>query len=311
MCIAVYIPKHQNISDEIIRNCFMNNPDGAGIMYQKAGKVTIKKGFFSVEELIKAFREIPTKYHRALHCRIATSGKISAQCCHPFPITDDLKQMGVAEQTVNGAVIHNGVISFCTPHEGLLSPYSDTMLFTKDYLHYLGDMVLGRQFKKLFEEASTSKLLIFKGKKIALVGKWTEDNGVFYSNTGYKSSYKLYYGKGGKTAIAKTNYNPYSLYGYDYGYGDSYYEEYPDATDTWADVKQLGFTIGKDESVNIDDLMEDIIDELNKMGCVPDRFSCYETFVEDPNEYVFEVSVLKTPPTETVCGYEYYTMSEI
>lgn len=309
MCIAVYIPKHQNISDEIIRNCFANNPDGAGIMYQKAGKVTIKKGFFNVDALIKAFREIPTKYHRALHCRIATSGKISTQCCHPFPITDDLKQMGLAEQTVNGAVIHNGVISFCTPHEGLLSPWSDTMIFTQQYLHYLGDMVLGKQFKKLFEEASTSKLLIFKGKKIALVGRWVEDDGVFYSNTGYKSNYKLYYGKGNKKAIAKTAYPSY--YPYSYGYGDDYYEITSSTTDTYGDVKQLGFCIEKKENLDIDNLMEDIVDELVKLGCVPDRFSCYETYTESKDEYIFEVSVLKSPPSDTILGYEYYTMSEI
>ena len=190
MCIAVYIPEKKNLTDQQIKNCFANNPDGAGIMWQENGKVHIQKGFFKVEELIKAFREIPITVPRGLHCRIATSGKISTECCHPFPIIKDIKSMGRAECIVDSAVIHNGVISFCTPHEGLLSPFSDTMVFARDFLYPMGNKINTQAFKILFEQSNTSKLLIFNKDKIIRMGTWIEDGGVYFSNSGYKDTWK-------------------------------------------------------------------------------------------------------------------------
>lgn len=310
MCIAIYIPKNKNISNTIIENCFANNPDGAGIMWQQGGKVHIRKGFFSVEQLIEAFRKVPQNLNRGLHCRIATSGKISTTCCHPFPITGKIKDMGFAEQEVDGAVIHNGVISFCTPNEGLNAPYSDTMLFTKDYLNKLGDLVFGNAFKKLFEEASTSKLLIFKKDKVAMIGKWIEDNGVFYSNNGYKSNWKRYWSK------SADSYGGYEYYGYsdysNYGKLGSYYA--PNAKLSKAeDSSEFGYEItfygvkqvGKDPQ----DEMDKILNELERTGCYPDSFTAYETFSEMENTFSFDVTVLHLPRGK-VAGHTWYIFDE-
>ena len=95
MCIAIYIPAGKDIKDEQIKNAFANNSDGAGVMhYDRLGQVHYTKGFMDVDSLINYWRKsTSSKYPRAIHCRIATSGKISKGCCHPFPITDDLDDM--------------------------------------------------------------------------------------------------------------------------------------------------------------------------------------------------------------------------
>lgn len=307
MCIAVYVPANAIITDEIIENCYDNNPDGAGVMWQENGKVHIKKGFFSVRELIATFREIPVGFNRAIHCRIATSGKISGACCHPFPITKDIKEMMKTEQTVKAAVIHNGIIPFCTPHEGIMAPYSDTMLFTKNYLHPMGDLVLHQCFKNLFEESNTSKLLIFKGNKVALIGDWIEDNGIFYSNDGYKDAWMPKWWKG-------TSYlSDYDYYGY-YDFKDG--KTNPDTkkgmkntssfpAKTYYDTYNLGFIVQKKEDMDCYEEMHLILEELDKQGCNPDWATPYETYDESLDEFVFEVMCLRCPTTDTVLGHEY------
>lgn len=302
MCIAVYIPKNKNVTDEIIKNCYENNPDGAGIMYQKDGKTFIEKGFFTVEQLIEAFRKVPTNLNRAIHCRIATSGKISAECCHPFPITKDMKAMGKAKQVADSAVIHNGVISFCSPNEGIKAPFSDTMLFTKEYLYPFGELIMGQAFKKLFEESNSSKLLIFKGNRVALIGKWVEEDGIYYSNTGYKAKWK-------------------SVYGYDW---DSFYS-YPITTrgntrtkgsvhskyTELDDICDLYFCCPKKEGVDIELEMIEIVDELTKQGCYPDEYTAWETLEEYQDNFWFSVPVMKPPTSSRVLGYEYHILQDI
>lgn len=313
MCIAVYIPKNKNISNEVIRNCFANNPDGAGVMWQDAttGKVHIQKGFFTEEALIKAFREIPQNVNRGLHCRIATSGKISSQCCHPFPITKDIKKMGKAEQIVDSAVIHNGIIPFCTPHEGLLSPFSDTMIFARDYLYPLGDKVNTIAFKNLFEESNSSKLCIFRpNQQVTLVGKWIEDGGVFYSNDGYKDTWHMYYyGKGyginGKNWWATDNKASKVL---------PYVSPIEDDDDD-IDISSLFFYI-PDEGVpysamEMKHIIENIVSELDDYACVPDEDSLWETVSTETDGFSFTVDVLQTPPNNIVAGYRYYLYNEL
>ena len=104
MCIIAYIKPNQQITDQTIRIMFRGNSDGAGIMYQQSRKHNprIIKGFMNVEELIKAFRSIPEHFERAIHCRIATAGKVSVQCCHPFPVRD-MADRGLLRRVYCGA----------------------------------------------------------------------------------------------------------------------------------------------------------------------------------------------------------------
>ena len=45
MCIAIYSLKGTDIpSEDILKTCFLNNPDGAGFAFNKGGKVHIVKG---------------------------------------------------------------------------------------------------------------------------------------------------------------------------------------------------------------------------------------------------------------------------
>lgn len=190
MCIIAYIPAGTTLPEKLIKTMFNNNPDGAGLAWRASinSPANFSKGLMGVREVVNAFNEIPVNYERALHFRIATSGKVSPACCHPFPLSNSLSNsLGKLHGNADGAVFHNGIIHFCTPREGMKSNISDTMIFVKDYLSKLKNQLKFKHIQTLIEEATNSKFLIFnKGERVLMLGKWIEDGGIYYSNTSYK-----------------------------------------------------------------------------------------------------------------------------
>lgn len=191
MCIIAYVPGGKKLSEEIIKTMFFNNPDGAGIMWKPNEKeeVQIRKGFMNVEDLLKAFKEIPQKCERAIHCRIATAGKISVDCCHPFPIRPKVDSMRNAVDKCTNALMHNGVIEYANPPMGIKATYSDSMNFSAKFLFPLSKAgLLDKEFiQTLIESSTPSRLLIMrKGRETLMFGNWVFEDGIYYSNTSFK-----------------------------------------------------------------------------------------------------------------------------
>lgn len=230
MCIIAYAPANSVIKEDTIKYMFQGNPDGAGLMWKPNDNspVEIRKGFFKVEDLIKAYNEIPVECEKAIHCRIATSGKISVACCHPFPVRAKADAMMQAKDRAGIALMHNGMIDYCTPVQGMKSPYSDSMLFAKRFLYPLAKQLDQECIQELIENSTSSRLLIMRqGRETLTFGNWKFEDGVYYSNGNYKEQPKTYgkywggcYGYGGysygtagkKSASVATPYDSYSIY---------------------------------------------------------------------------------------------------
>lgn len=198
MCIIGYAPAGVKIEERTIRTMFSCNPDGAGIMWKplEGGDVMIRKGFMKVDDLIKAYNEIPVECDKAIHCRIATSGKISAACCHPFPVRPKTSMMKKTVDKCYMALMHNGVIRQCTPKDGMKADYSDSMLFAAKYLYPLQKQIGKECVQDLLEDFAASRLLIMRDNaKTIMLGNWIEDKetGAFYSNPTYKDIGYSYY----------------------------------------------------------------------------------------------------------------------
>lgn len=189
MCIIAYAKQGIEIEEHVIRTMFEDNPDGAGIMWKPFGStnVEIRKGFMDVESLLKAWRKIPVECEKAIHCRIATSGKISKGCCHPFPVRPKTDMMKKAVDKCYMALMHNGVIRQCTPKNGMKAICSDTMVFAAKYLYPLQKQIDKECVQDLLETFAASRLLIMRANApTIMLGDWVEDKGVYYSNTSYK-----------------------------------------------------------------------------------------------------------------------------
>ena len=225
MCIIMYSPSGKTISEDCIRNAFENNPDGGGCMwYDKNGNVNYKKGFKKVDDLVRFYNSLNPNLPRAIHCRIATSGKISTKTCHPFPIVKDINKMGnESGLAINGALMHNGIFSRYTPTTGMNCDYSDTMNYTSQVVYPLVNFgcIKNEGVINLLQEM-TSRLLLFLPRfQIMRFGTWVEnkEEGFFASNSTYE----------------KKTYS-YSRAPYYYGsYG--YWGDYADDYDGWYSTK--------------------------------------------------------------------------
>ena len=177
MCIAIYKPEGKVISQDILKECYDSNPDGAGFMYAEDKKLHIQKGFFSYGSFYEAFKKHENK-QAVIHFRIKTHGKIDTTNCHPFAVNSSL------------AFVHNGVISGFGD-----SDHSDTIGFNHGVLQPLvqkwGNLALFQDpMKDLIESRIGYSKLIFLDRhgnhNILNEQKGVWDDGVWYSNTSYK-----------------------------------------------------------------------------------------------------------------------------
>ena len=60
MCVIAYVSKSTELSEKELRNCFVNNPDGAGFMIydDKKKKVHIRKGFMNFDDFWNAVKDL-------------------------------------------------------------------------------------------------------------------------------------------------------------------------------------------------------------------------------------------------------------
>lgn len=201
MCIAIASMKGNSLpSEEFLKNCFKNNPDGAGFAFNYNGRVQIRKGFMDFE----SFKESLEKHDKMfdlkncgvlIHFRIKTHGKVSVGCCHPFPVTAKLKKLRKGSCECGHAVIHNGVISLTTSKTDDMK--SDTMVFIMEYLTHIASNAGwsdNDQNIKLIEKLIGSKMAILDGNgNIKMTSGFTQDeDGNYYSNQSYKPDYRKY-----------------------------------------------------------------------------------------------------------------------
>ncbi len=192
MCIIAVKPKEKPLfSKETIRQMFLANPDGAGLMYLRPdGKIHIEKGFFDVNELfvyIEKNRPALEKTDVILHFRIATSGRRDALGCHPYPVWTANRSTSC---DVSLGMVHNGILDsygFRGTEE-----VNDTQIFIKECLRRLPHNFLRN--RAICDMLSRSvnygyrNCLAFLGRDgfCLLGGEFIEDDGYFYSNESYK-----------------------------------------------------------------------------------------------------------------------------
>ena len=220
MCIAIAKPIGVDIpNDDILTNCFKNNPDGAGFAFNHNNEVIIRKGYMKLKDFLDAFHKYDKKFNFKnrgvlIHTRITTHGGTNPQMCHPFPINSDEGALKKIEYCSPFAIVHNGIISLTSSEATRKKDMSDTAIFVQKYLTKIAKNKNWFNYKaniELVEELIDSKMAVLNGNgKIIMTSGFTEDNGVFYSNSSYKENrYKKVY-----------NWDWYDDYDYDYGYGD-------------------------------------------------------------------------------------------
>ena len=192
MCIICVSPKRvRQPNVTTIRRMFRNNPDGAGYMVARDGKVTISKGFMDVDEYIEAIRaeHFTAKDPVVYHFRISTQAGVNPQMTHPFPLSNRIEHMKVLDVECSCGVAHNGIIRLTTDRNN--REYSDTALFIANYLSLIirepGDLK-DERILTLIHRLAGSKLAIMDGEGyIATIGEYINQKGLLFSNTSFET----------------------------------------------------------------------------------------------------------------------------
>lgn len=236
MCIIVVKDKNKPLpKDKYLKNCFENNPDGAGFMYLKNNQVIIDKGYMTYNSFEKRYRKLCKKFNDfkdlplIMHFRIGTAGANSKQNTHPYPISDDKRDLHKTYIKTALGLAHNGIIHEYNPskHE---KDINDTQKFIMQYLYPLyknwSTFYKNEKILNGINSITDSKFAFLdKYGKIKLVGKFeTDEDGILYSNSNYQDSW---------------------YYNYRYMYDDEYYlpSKYNKSDDTSNTISDYSYDL--------------------------------------------------------------------
>lgn len=122
MCIAILNTKVATLKKEALQNCWLNNGDGAGILYIDNGVMKTSKELKSFDVFYETYTQIKKSFGRKnnilIHFRISTHGLVNESNCHPFLVDDNI------------GFIHNGMIY--NVEDSKL--HSDTYMFNENIL---------------------------------------------------------------------------------------------------------------------------------------------------------------------------------
>lgn len=197
MCIIVYKPAGIELpGKETLRECWDNNPHGAGLMWADGNRVNLQKGYMSWDEFEAALDEVTKSIDAAstpmaLHFRIATHGAIVPGCCHPFAVKDSFERMRQTEISAEVGFMHNGTLSGLETDDDT----SDSMAFAKSVLVPLKamceDFLSDKRAVRIIESSTQGSrfLLMAKDGDVRTFGRWIEEDGVLYSNENFRPRY--------------------------------------------------------------------------------------------------------------------------
>jgi predicted glutamine amidotransferase len=175
---------------EQLRRMYNRNPDGAGYMFARGGKVYIHKGFMTFEDFSRNIKqEHFTKADPVVyHFRISTQAGVSPEMTHPFPLTPYIEDCEYLDCSCDIGVAHNGIIRMTSCAN---NRYSDTALFITRYMSKLirdRNDISDSAIKIMIDQLTNSKWAIMDGitGDIATVGDFYDEDGLLFSNSGYR-----------------------------------------------------------------------------------------------------------------------------
>ncbi len=196
MCIIV-VCQDKWPSEEELKNCFDANGHGAGMAWVDYDKkqVVYEKGLKDHHDILKIINSGKVKFFPAIiHFRIASSGGISDELTHPFPLTKDVPT--ALKGRAPGVLFHNGTWSGWSDKllAGLSADpsgkipdgeWSDTRALAW-FVARGGAKMLNFLYNNI-NGLKPDKIAVLTGKgELMLKGEWERGMGFIASNTGFR-----------------------------------------------------------------------------------------------------------------------------
>ena len=190
MCvICVSLSGVKQPTESVLRIMFNRNPDGAGYMMARDGKVYIHKGFMDFESFREAVRleHFTAADSVVYHFRISTQAGVNPEMTHPFPLSNQPRRMLALDVTCRCGIAHNGIIQLTSDPTN--TQYSDTAVFITDYLAHIirkpADLRNQQLLDRIYTLARSKFAIMDASGHVATVGEFINENGLLYSNHSY------------------------------------------------------------------------------------------------------------------------------
>lgn len=186
MCLLICKPKGISIPEEYLMKGYVGNSHGTGFAYVKDGTVIIDKGYFDYKKFLTSYLEKTNNQTKAalVHFRFATHGAKDVDNCHPFKVgrfamahNGVMREFGYSEKRSDTAIL--------AQHLNVLAGYNNEIIKSQGLFNFLGDCI-SMTNKIAFLDVDESFYILHERS-----GHW--DDGVWYSNLGYKPTGKSYY----------------------------------------------------------------------------------------------------------------------
>lgn len=205
MCIAI-LNSSSTIDKITFMTCWENNPDGAGIAYIENNAIKILKEMDFPERLYRSYAKLRKNNFAPMiiHFRIATSGTVDEDNCHPFPVHPGM------------VMAHNGILENIPVERG--SKVNDTRIFINDILSLLPeDFTQNTGIQRLLSGFIGDSKLLFLDKNgnynliNESLGHWDEAHENWFSNYSYQNEYASGY----RRKLARHPARHPAIHGYD------------------------------------------------------------------------------------------------
>ena len=187
MCVICASPAGvRQPSSYEIKQMFFRNPDGAGYMFARRGRVEIHKGFMYLNDFLRAVEaeHFTDKDSVVYHFRISTQAGVTPAMTQPFPLSNRRDLMKQLDLICSCGVAHNGIIRLTSDPDEL--EFSDTAIFITDYLsRYIrraSDLRRPQLLNMIGAVIQSKMVLLDKTGYIATIGNFKNDNGLLFSN---------------------------------------------------------------------------------------------------------------------------------
>ena len=191
MCIIIVKPySKKGFKKAYLEEAWRINSDGFGMAISREEDVLIVKGMMEKEEMLEAVNKYTKEYPKSamiLHFRNHTTGSVCAENCHPYPISNKIKDLKAIEISAEYAFAHNGIIySASTSKRDKGLDLTDTQEYIMDYIYGVKNYLSDDNFRKLWAYHSHGKFAILaKQNAYYMIGVFEKERGLYYSNKSY------------------------------------------------------------------------------------------------------------------------------